>query len=179
MNSMDCGPWGHEELDTTERLSLHFTSSSPWRPGKCVLAWALRTSKSLMRYYKEFSHPPTQLHIPVYVFMCNINLKKEERVKFLVVQSLSCVQFFVTPRTSAHQGSLSFTISRNLFRLMSIESMMPSNISSSLALFSSCPPSFPKSESFLMSRLFASGSQSIGASASASVLGSFKKDTEL
>ena len=161
---MDCGPWGHEELDMTEWLSLHFTSlhftsSSPWRPGKCVLAWALRTSKSLMRYYKEFSQPPTQLHIPVErMFMCNINLKKEEKVKFLVVQLLSCVQFFVTPWTSAHQGSLSFTISRNLLRLMSIESMMPSNISSSLALFSSCPPSFPKLEFFLMSPLFASGS---------------------
>ena len=147
---MDCGPWGHEELDMTEWLSrhftsLHFTSSSPWRPGKCVLAWALRTSKSLMRYYKEFSHPPTQLHTPVErMFMCNINLKKEEKVKFLVVQLLSCVQFFVTPWTSAHQGSLSFTISQNLLRLMSIESMMLSNISSSLALFSSCPPSFPK-----------------------------------
>ena len=39
-----------------------------------------------------------------------------------------------------------------------------------LSPFSSCLPSFPASESFLMSRLFASGGQSIGASASASVL---------
>ena len=43
-------------------------------------------------------------------------------------------------------------------------------ISSSVTLFSSCPQSFPASWSFLMSWLFASGGQSIGASASPSVL---------
>ena len=43
-------------------------------------------------------------------------------------------------------------------------------ISSSVISFSSCPQSFPASSSFLMSKLFASGGQSIGASASASVL---------
>ena len=43
-------------------------------------------------------------------------------------------------------------------------------ISSSVTPFSSCPPSFPASGSFPRSWLFASGGQSIGASASASVL---------
>ena len=43
-------------------------------------------------------------------------------------------------------------------------------ISSSVVPFSSCPQSFPISESFQMSQLFASGGQSIGVSASASVL---------
>ena len=43
-------------------------------------------------------------------------------------------------------------------------------ISSSVAHFSFCLQSFPASGSFLMSELFASGGQSIGASASASVL---------
>ena len=42
-------------------------------------------------------------------------------------------------------------------------------ISSSVALFSSCPQSFPASRFFPMSQLFASGGQSIVASASASV----------
>jgi len=45
----------------------------------------------------------------------------------LVVQSLSHVQFFATPRTAARQASLSFTTSWSLFKLMSIESVMPSN----------------------------------------------------
>ena len=43
-------------------------------------------------------------------------------------------------------------------------------ISSSIAPFSSCPQSFPASGSFQMSQLFASGGQSIGVSASTSVL---------
>ena len=43
-------------------------------------------------------------------------------------------------------------------------------ISSSVVPFSSCPQSLPASGSFLMSQLFASGGQSIGVSASASVL---------
>ena len=45
----------------------------------------------------------------------------------IVVQLLGHVQLFATPWTAAYQASLSFTISWNLFRLISIESMMPSN----------------------------------------------------
>ena len=44
-----------------------------------------------------------------------------------VVQLLSCVQLFANPWTAAHQASLSFTISLGLLKLMSIESVMPSN----------------------------------------------------
>ena len=53
---------------------------------------------------------------------------------FVVVQSLSHVKFFATPRTAALQASTSFTVSRSLLKLMPIESMMPSNY---LILF--CP----------------------------------------
>ena len=45
----------------------------------------------------------------------------------VVVQSLKCVLFFVTPWTTKHQGSLSFTISQNLLKFMSVESLIPSN----------------------------------------------------
>ena len=45
----------------------------------------------------------------------------------VVVQSLSCVRLFATPWNAAHQAFLSFTISRSLLKIMSIESMMPSN----------------------------------------------------
>ena len=44
-----------------------------------------------------------------------------------VVQSLSRVWLFATPWTAALQASLSFTIFQSLFKLMSVESMMPSN----------------------------------------------------
>ena len=47
--------------------------------------------------------------------------------KFSSVQLLSHVQLFMTPWTAACQASLSITNSLSLFRLMSIESVMPSN----------------------------------------------------
>ena len=46
---------------------------------------------------------------------------------FAVVQSLGHVWLFTTPGTAARQASLSFTISQNLLKLLSIESVMPSN----------------------------------------------------
>ena len=45
----------------------------------------------------------------------------------LVLQLQSRVQLFANPRTSACQASLSFTISWRQLKLMSIESVMPSN----------------------------------------------------
>ena len=48
-------------------------------------------------------------------------------IYFLSVQSLSHVQLFATPWTRACQTSLSITNSRNLLKLMSIESVMPSS----------------------------------------------------
>ena len=90
-------------------------------------------------------------------------------VQFSSVESLSHVQLFVTSWTAAHPASLSITSSWSLLKLMSIESVMPSNLSSSVFLFS-CFQSFPESGSFQMSQFFTSGGQSIGVSASTSVL---------
>ena len=45
----------------------------------------------------------------------------------IVALLLGHVRLFVTARTAAHQASLSFTISRSLLKLTSIESVMPSN----------------------------------------------------
>jgi len=53
---------------------------------------------------------------------------------------------------------------------MSTEAVMPSNYLISVTPFSSCPQFFPASGSFPTSQLFSTGGQSIGASASASVL---------
>ena len=68
-----------------------------------------------------------------------------------------------TPGLYVHHQLPEFT------QLMSIESVMPS-ISSMVIPFSSWPQSFPTSGSFQMSQLFASGGQSIGVSATTSVL---------
>ena len=48
-------------------------------------------------------------------------------LQFSSVQSLSCVQLFVTPRTAARQASLSIPNSGSLLKLMSFESVMLSN----------------------------------------------------
>ena len=86
------------------------------------------------------------------------------------VQWLSHVLLFATPWTAARQASLLITDSWSLPKLMSFESVMPSN-----HLILCCPllllPSiFPSIRSFQMSQFFASDSQSIGVSPSASVL---------
>ena len=87
-----------------------------------------------------------------------------------VVQLLSLVRLFVTPWTAACQTPLSSTISQSSLKFMFIELVMLSN-----HLTLCCPlllllQSFPASVSFPMSRLFESGGQNVGASASASDL---------
>ena len=97
--------------------------------------------------------------------------KPVNAVAIVFVQSLSLVWRFATPWTAACQASLSFTISWSLLKLMSIESLMPSNhpILCQPLLF--LPSIFPSIRVFSNeSNLFAWGGQSIGASASASVL---------
>ena len=91
---------------------------------------------------------------------------------FVVVQLPSRVQLFVTPRTTALQASLSFTVSWSLLKFMAIESMVPSNH------LNLCRPPFLLSSIFPSIRvfskelalLFESDGQSTGASASASIL---------
>ena len=95
-----------------------------------------------------------------------------KKVKFYLntVQfSCSVVSNSATPWTAACQASLSITNSWSLFKLMPIESVMPSNhliLCHPLLL----PSVFPESGSFQISQFFTSGGQSIGISASTSVL---------
>ena len=70
----------------------------------------------------------------------------------IVVQSLSRVWLLATPWTAAHHASLSFTISRSLFKLMSIESVMLSNH------FILCHPLLLLSSVFPRIRVFSSES---------------------
>ena len=86
------------------------------------------------------------------------------------VQLLSRVQLFVTPWTAACQPPCPSPTPHSLLKLMSIESVMLSNHLILCCPLLLCLQSFPASGSFPMSQLFSSGSQSIGASASASVL---------
>ena len=137
-----------------------------------------------------FLNPEMHLHLPScfgsfidqylcpvldYLFTSTIGKKKKKKDRRAdsisqSVQLLSRVQLFGIPWTAASQASLSITNSRSLLKLMSIECVMASN-----HLILCCPllllPSvFPASGSFQMTQLFTSGGQSIGVSASTSVL---------
>ena len=73
--------------------------------------------------------------------------------QFSSVQLLNHVGIFVTPWTAACQASLSITNSRSLHKLISIESVMPSNHLILCLPLLFCLQSFPESGSCLMSRL--------------------------
>ena len=100
--------------------------------------------------------------------------RKRIRLYFTVssssVQLLSQVRLFATPWTTAHQASL---VHHQILELTQThvcqvgDAIQPSH---PLSSFSSWRQSFPASGSFPMSQFFASGGQSIGVSASASVL---------
>ena len=72
----------------------------------------------------------------------------------VLVQSLHCVWLFATPWTAA---SLSFSISWSLLRLMSIESVMPSNHLILCRPLLLLPSTFPRIRVFPMRQLFTSG----------------------
>ena len=88
---------------------------------------------------------------------------------FISVQSLSHVQLFATPCIATYQDSLSFTTSLSLLKLMSIESVMPSNHLILCRPLFLLPSIFPSIGGFSSELVLASGGQSIGALASASV----------
>ena len=91
------------------------------------------------KYFSCFFKLPLT-HLPFLAFPCSLTpcnlVLRFQRFfywdtslgfRFLSVQSLSHVQLFVTPWTAARQASLSITNSQSLLKLMSMESVMPSN----------------------------------------------------
>ena len=86
------------------------------------------------------------------------------------VQSLSRVQLFVTPWTATCQPPCPSPTPGVYPNSCPLSRWCHPTISSSVVPFSSCLQSFPASGSFQMSQLFTSGGQSVGVSASASVL---------
>ena len=88
-------------------------------------------------------------------------------IQFSSVQSLSHAQLFATPWTTTCQFIIN---SQSLLKLMSIESVMLSNHLLILCHPLLQPSIFPSIRIFPVSQFFASGGQSIGVSASASVL---------
>ena len=88
----------------------------------------------------NFFSEPKLLHLPIH------------RKVLLLLSRFSRVRLFATPWTAARQASLSITDSQGLLKLMSIESVMPSN---HLIL---CRPLLPLPSIFPSIRVFSSGS---------------------
>ena len=94
-----------------------------------ILEWVV------ISYSRGSSQPRDWSHIPCVLYIAGGSLPTEYiKVQFSSVQLLNCVQLFATPRTAAHQASLSITNSQTLLKLMSIESEMPSHYSSKASI---------------------------------------------
>ena len=125
----------------------------------CIVHGVTKSQTQLSNF-----HFPTALYLTVHFVLVGWFLDSISSV-----QSLSRVQLFAIPWTAAHQAFLSITNCQSLLKLMSIESVMPSNhliLCRSLFL----PPStFSSIRVFSVSQFFASDGQSNGVSASTSV----------
>ena len=141
------------ETNRTEKIkSLSENISSPWK-----LTWNSRFKKNQQMFSSLHRQWDAQLYI----------ISDEE---FSIVHSLSRVQLFVTPWITARQDSLSIQTPRVYSNSCPLSRWCHPAISSSVVPFSSCPQSLQTSGCFPLSQLFTWGSQSIGVSASTSVL---------
>ena len=141
-------PWGHEESDTTERLHFHFSLScigegngnplqcsclenprdgGAWWSDLAAAAANRRWLKSYHEKLKIFMAPYKNPKLPSQRDTKHIKNQSSILKLLVAVQLPSHVQLFVTSWAAACQTSLSFIISWNLLKLMSTESMMPSN----------------------------------------------------
>jgi len=106
-----------------------------WYPLRLTGLMSIFAGITVRKHQFFSSHPSlwSNFHICVwllakpYLWLDGPLLANWCRHALLVVQSLSCVRLFVTPWTAACQASLSITNSWSLLKLMSIESVMPSN----------------------------------------------------
>ena len=97
--------------------------------------WCSNTCEYLAEKYKWLFYKTIELGTVMFLFYifpevpCNFFVSNNCFCchQFSSVQSLSCVRLFMTPWTAACQPSLSITNSQSLLKLMSIESVMPSN----------------------------------------------------
>ena len=157
------GRW--DTLETSDKTpDIQMTR---WGPTTCASLqpiWYLGL-EAKWSHLRQKTSPP-QLRLAQIAIEQNLIINKG----FSSVQSLSRVWLFPTPWTAAHQASLSITNSQVPPKPMSIELMMPSNHLILCRPLFLLPSIFPTSGSFQMNQLFALGGQSIGVSASTSVL---------
>ena len=136
----------------TQLNDFHFTSQ--------------RERQEILRGILEFC----LLQPPSLYFTRFLKLSKSDIRETVVVQWLSHVWLFVTPWTVAHRLPCPLPSPGVCSNSCPLIQWCHLIVSSSATHFSSCPQSFPASESFPISRFFASGGRNIRTSASPSVL---------
>ena len=172
-NSMDRGAWwatwGCKELDMTERLTHTGNIDSIFRHMYClkIVIWSKYVYSYFciipvkkMRYSCDCKVTTKLMHCTAGIWM------------WVVVVSVTKLHpTLCDPMDAALQASVSFHLSFGVCsNSCPLSWWCHSTISSSVALFASNPQSFQALRSFPVSQLFSSGGQSIGGSASASVL---------
>ena len=144
-------------------LNSLFPQRFLWTLSRKITVFKCVHIEDIKKYNKNSSYTDTEWCV---LFILR-RAKKLDIGRFSSVQSLSHVQLFATPWITAACPSPTPRVYPN---------SCPSSwwchpgISSSVIPSSSCPQSLPASETFPMSQFFASGGQSTGVSASASVL---------
>ena len=117
-NPMDCSPLG----SSVEKATATHSSTLAWK-----IPWAEEPGRLQSMGSQRVRHDwATSLSLFIFMHWT----RKWQLIgigKIVAVQSLSHVWLFAIPWTAACQASLSFTISWSLLKLMSIESVMPSN----------------------------------------------------
>ena len=92
-----------------------------------ILPFFLHTSLHLIRIQVHSLFSLTYLFYLTYLFVSSVGWSIWSNIIFSSAKSLSRVWLFVTPWTAKRQASLSITNSQSLLKLMSIESVIPSN----------------------------------------------------
>ena len=150
--------------------NLFSHSSEGWKPIIQVKGELVSGESTLPGLQMAIFLPCPQLAFHLCTDTPGVSPSSYKDMVVILIQSLAHGQLFATPSTAACQTSLILHYLMEFLKLKSIESVMPSNhLILYYALFL-LPSIFPASGSFLMSWLLSSGAQSIGASASASVL---------
>ena len=145
-----CFVWGHLEEKDFRQLEVSVT--------KMVRTWDRLVGWEYQRYSSALTDLETRQtgrNIQWCLHITHVNLNF--LLNIVVVPSLSRVPLFATPWTTACQASLSITISLSFLKLMSIESVMPSNHLILFTPFSSCPQSFSGSGSFQINQFTSGG----------------------
>ena len=145
------------------KLKKGIVRSKFWGRKRRSLTWAVLFLIVLnLTYHPRYNARVTMLSVP--------SPKHCQYQFFYAVQSLRLVWLSATPCTARTPGSLPFKLPTVFSNPWPLSQWCFAVILCSVLPFSSCPKSLPESVSFSMSQLFAWGGQSIGVSASASVL---------